>query len=329
MDGNQICRRSGGLKAYTTVFLAVIMSVYTMAVAVMIDVSSLYAAKSIGKNVCASVGRSVLSEYQSELYRRYGIFLLRRSKPVFEKKANLYLNGSLIGKRGTVRFIGAAAELDMAFYPGTSNMEMKRQIKKVSIGVNEYILAYFSTYTDTLPNTYQRYEVERIICGGSSDEENCLAVKERLIAIRTAVNLATLNKEDLDISAIGTVIEAVIPGHLDDAAVEVSQALEQAKRDADVIMAGGRVPLSGTAEDFGRYKDYLRIMLALVPEDIKFARMRTVMENNIRMMDMIIFSFSDYVYGFDMRVLLTRRSLTAFFGAGKNVQSVWLSFTYK
>ena len=326
-DRGRNCRR--GLKGYTTVFLAVIMSVYVISVVLMIDIASYYSAESIAENVCASVGRSVLSEFQSELFKRYGIFLLRNTESVFEKKADLYLNTSLCSRKGLVRFKLAVADLNMVFYPGRDTYELKRQINKLALGVNEYILAYFSSYTDHLSNTYYSYEVEQIISGKASDEESLLAVKERLIALRFAINMATLNKEDLDISMIGTFVEAVIPGHLDDAAVEVSQALEQAKRDVEQLMMGANIPITGSAEGFGKYKDYLRILLLLVPEDIKFMRMMGVMETNIRMIDRMIFSFSDYVYGFDMDVVLMRRSLSDFLRYSKGTKNVWMHFVYK
>ena len=306
------------------------MSAYTMAVVAMIDVSSYYASESIADNVCASAGRSVLSEYQDELFRRYGIFLLRNSEKIFETKADLYINSSLRAKKGTVRFGAAAADIDMALWPGTSVPELKRQIRKVSpLGVNEYILSNFSCYTETMKNTYQRYEVEKIICGEKTDEENYMEIRRKLTALRFAINMATANKEDFDVAAIGTFIEAVIPGNLEDAAVETAQALEQAKRDVDVLMGGGYVPITGTSENYCKYKDYLRILLVFVPEDVKFYRMMRIMETNIRMVDAVIFSFSDYVYGFDMKVALKRRSLSDFLGFSGRVKIVSFHFSYK
>ena len=79
----------------------------------------------------------------------------------------------------------------------------------------------------------------------------------------------------------------------------------------------------------GKYRDYLRILLLFTPELTKFQRMMGVMETNIRMMDRMIFSFSDYVYGFEMKAVLVRRSLTSFFGFTKNTKNVWMQFLYK
>ena len=128
---------------------------------------------------------------------------------------------------------------------------------------------------------------------------------------------------------IGTFIETVIPGHVDDAAVEVSQALEQAKRDVEQLLMGANIPITGSAEGFGKYKDYLRILLIFVPEELKFRRMMGVMETNIRMVDRMIFSFSDYVYGFDMNVVLSRRSLSDLLRYTKSTRDVWMHFAYK
>lgn len=328
MDENKYHRRTGRLKAYASVFLLIVMASYTSAVLCIIDAASSYAGESIAENVCAVTGRSLLSEYQSELYKRYGIFLLRNSETVLEKKADIYLAGSLIGKRGVVRFKSAAANIDMALWPGTDIYELKRQIRKVSIGINEYILSNYSFCTKVLENTYEKYEVEKIVCGKESDEENIMSIKTKLTSLRFAINLATLNKEDIDISAIGTMIETVIPGNIDDAAVEVSQALEQAKRDADLLLSGGKVPLLPGKDGFSRYEDYLRLFLPLVPEDIKFGRMMYIMETNIRMVDKVIFSFSDYVYGFEMRTVLVQRTYSPFFSLKGSVINVWQHFSY-
>ena len=322
-------RNTGRVRGYTTVFLAIIMSVYSFAIVVMIDIASVYAARSIADNVCAVAGRSVLSEYQSELFKRYGIFLLRNAEKALEIKADLYLNSSLCQRKGLVKFSFAAADLDMYFYPGWDRKELSRQIGKLALGPNEYILTYFSSCTDRIPDTYCAYEIERIICGHKTDTENHAAIKQKLTSMRFAVNLATMNKEDLDISAIGTFIETVIPGNLDDAAVEVVQALEQAKRDADILMAGGSVPLFPGGENFGKYKDYLRMMLLLMPEDIKYSRMMEIMETNLLMMDRVIFSFSSYVYGFDMKVVLKKKPLIDVFGLTDRVRIVTQHFCYK
>ncbi len=329
MAGYQHYRKNRGVRGYSTVFLLIIMAAYTSAVIALTDAAAGYAATSISENVCAVAGRSVLSEYQNELFRRYGLFLLRNAEDLFEKKADFYILSSLTATKGIVKFRMAVADIDMAMYPGTSIPELKRQIGKLAIGVNEYILGYFSMYTETLPDTYRKYEVEDIICGGENDEENLALIKTRLTAFRFAVNIATLNKEDIDVSALGTFIEAVIPGHIDDAAVEVTQAYEQAERDAADIMNGGIVPIFSAAQEFGKYKDYMRIFLAFVPENLKFARMMSVMETNIRMVDAVLFSFCDYVYGFDMKVMVSRRPLLSFPGINTGQKYVWQHFAYR
>ncbi len=306
-----------------------ILASYTVAVCSLIEAACSYASSNMAENVCAVSGRSILSEYQDNLFSRYGLFFLRNTESILEKKASFYISSSLCMQKGIVRFKSAAADLNMAFYPATSKDELKRQIWKVAIGVNEYILSNFSYSNSFLENTYYRYEVEKIICNEKTDEENLAEMIRKLTAFRFAVNLATLNKEDIDVSAIGTFIEAVIPGHLDDAGVEASQALEQAQRDVSRLFEGLTVPVLPSMESFGTYKDYLRIFLAAIPENEKMRRMMNVMETNIRMIDGIIFSFSDYVYAFDLNAVLIRDPLVDFPIGGRGTKLVSMHFSYK
>ena len=88
---------------FTTVYLLLILSSLIMAVVMIITVACGYAARSIVNNVCAVCGRSVLSEFQKDLFRRYGIFALRGDEAVLTKLSGFYIKGSLDLNKALVR----------------------------------------------------------------------------------------------------------------------------------------------------------------------------------------------------------------------------------
>ena len=88
---------------FTTVYLLLILSSLIMAVVMIINAACGYAARSIVNNVCAVCGRSVLSEFQKDLFRRYGIFALRGDEAVLTKLSGFYIKGSLDLNKALVR----------------------------------------------------------------------------------------------------------------------------------------------------------------------------------------------------------------------------------
>ena len=94
-------RRSRG--GFTTVYLLMILAALTAAAVMIIDAATARAARSISETVCASAGRSVLSEYQKELYSRYGVFALRGDDALLTRLASFYINGSLLGGKAAAK----------------------------------------------------------------------------------------------------------------------------------------------------------------------------------------------------------------------------------
>ena len=123
-------RRSRG--GFTTVYLLMILAALTAAAVMIIDAATARAARSISETVCASAGRSVLSEYQKELYSRYGVFALRGDDALLTRLASFYINGSLLGGKAAAKPAAVKIEASAEGYPALDVEGLARQIRRLA-----------------------------------------------------------------------------------------------------------------------------------------------------------------------------------------------------
>ena len=133
---------------FATVYLLMILSSLTMAIVMIINAACGFAARSIVNNVCASSGRSVLSEFQKDLYKRYGIFALRGDESVLSKLAGFYIRGSLDTGKALVRpaaqEIKASSESHPALDVEAFGLQVRRLAPMTALtkgGIIDYILS--------------------------------------------------------------------------------------------------------------------------------------------------------------------------------------------
>ena len=136
-------------RGFTTVYLLMILASLSMAVVMMINTASAYAARSIAETVCASAGRSVLSEYQKDLFRRYGVFAVRGDDALLTRLSEFYIDGSLVGGKAVAKPSPVAVEASAECYPALDTAAFGTQIRRLAPGtavlkgnVLEYILAH-------------------------------------------------------------------------------------------------------------------------------------------------------------------------------------------
>ena len=106
-----------------------------MLVLVLIESASGYAAGSIAENCCYLAGRSVLSEYQKDVYKRYGLLYLRADEPQLEKMAEFYINSNLEVKNGIVKPVLKELSVDTSSYSGLSYENVLPQIKVLGAAI--------------------------------------------------------------------------------------------------------------------------------------------------------------------------------------------------
>ncbi len=322
------------LKGYTSVFLVIIVLSVVMTCLVMVEVSAGFAARSIGENVCAVAGRSVLSEFQKDLFRRYRLFAVRKSEYFLQSKASFYINGSLEAERGLVRIQADCITVDTSEYEFDTE-ELLRQINQVpGSGLDMYIINNFSNTVSSREDTYRTAETEYMIYGKKSDELNQDAAKHEISLMLFFQHMTDIYNDAEKLllwEEEALLTNPEFPPELTIAARAAEESWAYASNSIDQILSGECVPLTifPGFSGKGEYEDYLRFLLLKESKNEKLQRMMTVMEENIIYVDKADFSFTDYVFGFDLKVDFSKNASAQMLGITKRKGSVTQSFSYQ
>ncbi len=188
--------------------------------------------------------------------------------------------------------------------------------------VSEYVLEHFTCATDTLGNDENtdgeysglQYEIEYILEGGDSDQENLEGIVNQLIMIRTGVNYACLQQSTVkkaEVSALATTIATAsampfLSGVIEQALL-LGWAYGESIMDVRSLLSGKRVVLIKTEEDWQLdlsslmdlggeddiqegadmesglcYEDYLKILLYLESKDSMVIRSLDMVEHRMK-----------------------------------------------
>ena len=120
------------MKGFTTVYLLMILLALVMALVMIINAACGFAARSEIDTVCASAGRSVLSEYQKDLYERYGIFALRGDDALLTRLASFYAAGSLAVVKALVRPYPVRIYASAEAHPALEAAAFARQVRRLA-----------------------------------------------------------------------------------------------------------------------------------------------------------------------------------------------------
>ena len=139
-------------------------------------------------------------------------------------------------------------------------------------------------------------EIEQIIFGQESEEQNRFYTKISIQGIRFVSNLIANLSDSAQRAKVRTLAATVcaivafvsggtvaIPPEAAEAAVLVIRSATQASQDYEELMQGGcvdLVPVEGFDRLETRYSDYLSLLLLVVPKDVKLERIRTILERN-------------------------------------------------
>lgn len=129
---------------------------------------------------------------------------------------------------------------------------------------NEYLLTYFPSFTDEDNEKGQRYELEYLISGNASDSKSLSDVLFRLLAIREAMNLLTIETVDEfkeSAEAVGTAISSWTGNpviiDLAKAFVKLVWAYAESVVDIKTLLSGKKIPLIKEKEDWTLFIDHI------------------------------------------------------------------------
>ncbi|MBQ2095676.1 MAG: hypothetical protein II474_07215, partial [Firmicutes bacterium] len=90
-------------KGFSSVYVVICLSALVFLLLCVCEICVGYAAGSIAENVCLSAGESVMSEYQPDLQRRYGVFALSSYEQKLASLNSFYIRHCLNGTQLLVR----------------------------------------------------------------------------------------------------------------------------------------------------------------------------------------------------------------------------------
>ncbi len=120
-----------------------------------------------------------------------------------------------------------------------------------------YLLDHLGCYTDSRDRTGMKYELEYVVSGNLTDEENLRSVVKKLLALREAQNLAALMKDSARRSEAEGMATAAAAALLNPelepaitAAILGAWAYVESVLDVRLLLSGGRVPLIKDPENW-------------------------------------------------------------------------------
>jgi len=200
----------------------------------------------------------------------------------------------------------------------------------------QYIFSYFQHRTSERSqdadeqDSYFRQEIEYLICGKQTDYGNETGIRNRILAVREALNLMYLNQNEKTRYQALAIAEILTPG----AAATVTQqtllstwALAESINDYRLLVNGHQIPLMKTestwatdlesilenetegyiytGKDEGEsYADYLKLFLCAVDNQLRMLRMMDLIQINMNVYYYNGFLLSDYYGGlrFNLKV---------------------------
>ncbi|MBR1470009.1 MAG: hypothetical protein IJ600_00035 [Lachnospiraceae bacterium] len=178
---------------------------------------------------------------------------------------------------------------------------------------NEYILEKCGCYTEPKENSHLQYEIEYVTMGKDNDTDNLKAVANRLLLFRGGANTVHYFRDGMLQSEARGMAAALsfvcfMPEceGIFEALIAAAWIFAESLADVRSLMDGGRIPLikehedwnlslshalsiGGSAEDDGgigqkglNYKEHLRLLLYLTPEQERLNRCMNVVELDVR-----------------------------------------------
>lgn len=189
--------------------------------------------------------------------------------------------------------------LDSGYEPGITDYFFLR----------EYALNKCGCFLDVKDESVLDYQVEYLVAGKESDRKNLASVVKRIMVIREAANMKTLNSDEERMTAINLFCWAIctllgIPEAEDllKVIVVACWANFESISDVRILLEGGKIPLIKEPDEwisglrtalFGEgdvgkydeglsYEDYLRIFMYLTGEEKLTSRLEDLIEMDVR-----------------------------------------------
>jgi hypothetical protein len=121
-------------RGFTSLYIVIVLTSLIFLVLVIIEAAAGYALRSVGENLCMITGESLLSEYQKDLWKRYGIFALRSSDERLTDLAEFYIEESLdSGGNNLLTAELFSCGVSAEEYPALNAGQFSRQVREMAL----------------------------------------------------------------------------------------------------------------------------------------------------------------------------------------------------
>ena len=219
-----------------------------------------------------------------------------------------------------------------------SNSEKSRKDGVVPDGTfdkilfSEYLMRQFDCYTD---DGYENLQIEYLLSGKDSDLSNLYSVANKLVAVRTGLNLAFMfgsARCKADVMAIATALVGwfLIPGLVNavQKIILIIWSIAEAVADVKALFAGGKIPIiksegdlqislsqaaGGNSSGGGcskglNYKEYLRGLLYIEDNSEVSYRAMDIIQMHIRKAEPA-FTMKNCIYGANISLNISASSI--------------------
>lgn len=147
-------------QGFSSLYIVMILSSLIFFVLVVIEVTAGFATRSVAESVCVLTRESIASEYQKELWARYGIFALRSFDERLTCMAEFYINENLASERANILKMKLnSCSVSSEKYPALDIDGFSAQIKLVSFAMIAKDLISNAGFEDTLADVKEAAEV--------------------------------------------------------------------------------------------------------------------------------------------------------------------------
>lgn len=203
--------------------------------------------------------------------------------------------------------------------------------------INEYVISYFTNHLSNKKDIgFFNNEVEYILFGNMSDDENFAESKRNLLILRASLNMMHIYSNAEKRSQVSALALALTPGPWSvctELAIITAWASIEAKEDLRVLESGGSIELIKKPSDWAtdletllnsgisnakveknpnsrwQYEDYLRLFLTVEPRENKLLRLMDIVQLNMISHYDQEFAIKDYYHGFNYHAFVLKRSI--------------------
>ncbi|MBQ1216012.1 MAG: hypothetical protein IIX88_06745 [Firmicutes bacterium] len=181
--------------------------------------------------------------------------------------------------------------------------ELWREIIGTSLSMDLYALHYFGNCVERQDGWFL-YQLEYILQGELSDEQNLEKTKRELFLLRTVLNLASIHQKEEVLQSIQALASAAapIPYPVAFALLAAAFSAEEAGDDVRILMKGEKLPMIQNGDEENTpglsYENHLHLLLLLRSQETKTVRMMDLIQLDLQRTFGESFTLNDLCVGF-------------------------------